>query len=141
MSVDWLFSEYWGQSAADLVQHLAVILHTADQVLLQGHFTHLLIQIVWDRAAARWAGLFVSSCLRDLLAADAAHLADLLHCPDQVLLHRHIVLPPNVGVKKAESVADVVQQLAVGFHRLGHVLYQNVLHVFYLLCVKGFFIS
>jgi len=130
MSVDWLFSEYWGQLAADLVQHLAVILHTADQVLLQGHFTHLLIQIVWDRAAARWAGLFVSACLRDLLAADAAHLADLLHGTDQILLHRHSMIPPKMRVGNC-LVTDVVQQLAVHLHGLGHVLKSSVLHILY----------
>ena len=75
------------------------MLHAADQVLLHGHFTHLLKQIVWDRGAG-WSGaLSWSSGLLDLLAADATHLADLLHRLTQILHHvvLHIKIPPKMS--------------------------------------------
>ena len=37
MSVNWLIFKYFLQLTADLGQHLAVVLHTANQILLQGH--------------------------------------------------------------------------------------------------------
>ncbi len=50
-----------GKLAANLVQHFAVVCHSLGQVLHHRHFTHLLKQIDWDRAAALWAGLFSSA--------------------------------------------------------------------------------
>ena len=61
----------WFGLAADLGQHLAVVLHTTDQVLLHGHVTHLLIQIVLDAAAGLSAGLLSSSGLREFTRRDA----------------------------------------------------------------------
>jgi len=91
-------------------------------------------------AAAQWAGLFGSSCLLELLAKMTTHLTDLLHSPDQVLLHRHNLLPPKVSIGK-KSITDMVQQLAVLFHGLSHVLHQNIFHGCLPPVCKTFFIS
>lgn len=87
---------------------------------------------MWEQDAARWAVPSISSGLRELLADDAAHLADLPHSTDQVLLHSHLIVPPIIKMEKRgglESAAGAAPHFALLSHRDGQVLGESTLHV------------
>ena len=116
---------------ADDSTHLADGLHTADQVLLHRHF-----QIPPKMRLVFGKGLrIVSSALvlqklfAGLFTDDSTHLADGLHTEDQILLHRHNMLPPIVWSGKSEikpvqilTMLIIKVQYLLMFHIVFHSL-------------------
>ena len=74
---------------------------------------------VCEWSAALWC---CKNCLRELLADDSTHLADGLHTADQILLHRHIHIPPKIRFElgpglRIVSSPLVLQKLFAGITR------------------------
>jgi len=84
---------------ADDSTHLADGLHGTDQILLHRHFQippKSKVVLGWGRRIVL-SPLFVKIVAAGLLADDGTHLANGLHTTDQVLLHSHNCLPPNLS--------------------------------------------